>query len=652
MISGQPHVTHRPVADNQGGGHRRKRRVASVAVATILAETLLISGSVVAASASTTSIGVNPAKFSSGSSALRIGAFPWSGTVSYNPYNPDFVQFGNFALFGLAAFFDHSRPGANPYYPELAKSWTLGAHSITFDLQPNAKWQDGTPFTSKDVVTSLLVAGASFNPVWADITSVTAPNAHTVVIDVQPWAVTENVLLKLFQFYTVPDSQYGHLLPSGIEQDILTYWKTYNTLHPTETTLTAATNSPAGKVLGSVSGAIAKYNPPTLLGDGAYKLVSANVSGTLYEKWTGFWDAKAISAPWVQIYPMTLSTQFGSLETGRIDFQQDTQFTDPQVTELNSSQYGRYVFIPSPVQQESLVLHLADYPLGILQVRQALEYVINRPKLTQLDMGGTLIQDPPTPAPDGINDFNADNYLTKSQIGSLQPYAYNPAKAASLLESVGFKKKGGTWYTPKGNAWDLTISEPSANAQFDTDGIVVADQLKAFGINASSVVVNQGTYNDQQSAGDYAISEWFMDWEIGPPMADFAATFGEYPGVFPTWNYPVSYSGKTPYNGQVAIGFNPISNVPGLGTVNISQTLNAEINEAQPSTWAQYTWDWARWFNQNLPFLPLYNNAFHEAYSTSRFSNFPPTSAKWLWTNLSDVGQPIVWMQAGYVKMK
>jgi peptide/nickel transport system substrate-binding protein len=652
MISGQTHVTHRPRGDNQGRGHRRKHRVATVAVATILAETLLISGSVAAASASTTSVGVNPAKFSAGSSAFRIAAFPWSGTVSYNPYNPDFVQFGNFALFGLASYFDHSRPGANPYYPELAKSWAVGAHSITFDLQPNAKWQDGAPFTSKDVVTSLLVAGASFNPVWADITSVTAPNAHTVVINVQPWAVTQNVLLKLFQFYTVPDSQYGHLLPSGIEQDILTYWKTYNTLHPTEGTLTAATNSPAGKVLASVSGAIAKYNPPTLLGDGAYKLVSANVSGTLYEKWTGFWDAKAISAPWVQIYPMTLSTQFGSLETGRIDYQQDTQFTDPQVTELNSSQYGRYVFIPSPVQQESLVLHLADYPLGILQVRQALEYVINRPKLTQLDMGGTLIQDPPTPAPDGINDFNADNYLTKTQIGSLQPYAYDPAKASSLLESVGFKKKGGKWYTPKGNAWDLTISEPSANAQFDTDGIVVADQLNAFGINASSVVVNQGTYNDQQSAGDYAISEWFMDWQIGPPMADFAATFGEYPGVFPTWNYPVSYSGKTPYNGQVAIGFNPISNVPGLGTVNISQTLNAEINEAQPSTWSQYTWDWARWFNQNLPFLPLYNNAFHESYSTPRFSNFPPTSAKWLWTNLSDVGQPIVWMQNGYVKMK
>ena len=68
------------------------------------------------------------------------------------------------ALFGLAAFFDHNRPGANPYYPEIAKSWTVGAHSITFNLQPNAVWQDGSPLTSTDVVNSMLVAGADFQP--------------------------------------------------------------------------------------------------------------------------------------------------------------------------------------------------------------------------------------------------------------------------------------------------------------------------------------------------------------------------------------------------------------------------------------------------------------------------------------------------------
>ena len=75
---------------------------------------------------------------------------------------------------------------------------------------------------------------------------------------------------------------------------------------------------------------------------------------------------------------MNVAEPFGAIVTGRIDFQQITQFSDPEVQQLNSSQYGHYVFIPSAVQEESLLPHLADYPLGILQVRQALEYIIQR----------------------------------------------------------------------------------------------------------------------------------------------------------------------------------------------------------------------------------------------------------------------------------
>ena len=57
------------------------------------------------------------------------------------------------------------------------------------------------------------------------------------------------------------------------------------------------------------------------------------------------------------------------------------------------------------------------------------------------------------------------------------------------------------------------------------------------------------------------------------------------------------------------------------------------------------------WVNQNLPILPLYNNAFHEAYGTSRYTSFPPDTAKWLWTGLGGAAQPVVWQQAGYLQM-
>ena len=89
-----------------------------------------------------------------------------------------------------------------------------------------------------------------------------------------------------------------------------------------------------------------------------------------------------------------------------------------------------------------------------------------------------------TPYPDGINDFEADQYMTPAQFKTLNPYNYDPAKAASLLESVGFKKKGSTWYTPKGSPFTLTIDESSTDTQFQTDGIIVANQLKTFGIDA------------------------------------------------------------------------------------------------------------------------------------------------------------------------
>ena len=635
---------------NLRGGSRRRGRsvVASGVAAAMLAGSVTAATVGTAATASAAGLQANGLP-SASSSAFREPFWAWGSVVSLNPYSPDWNPLANMALFGLAAYFDHNRPGSNPYYPEIAKSWTVGAHSITFTLQPNAVWQDGSPLTSTDVVNSMLVAGGDFNPVWEDITGVSAPNPHTVTVTLQPWAIPQTALLRMFEFFIVPPAYYS-MLPPHFQGDILTYWKLDNPLHLTAKTEAAASNSPAGKAMSTFATNLVKYSPTTLDGNGAYKLVSANTSGILFQKSPTFWDASKITAPWVQIYPMNSSETYGANVSGRIDFQQITQYSDPQVTGLNHSQYGHYVFVPSPVQEESLLPHLADYPLGILQVRQALEYIIERSKVTELDMGGSLLQNPPTPYPDGINDFESKLYMTPAQFKTLNPYNYSPSKAASLLESVGFKKKGGSWYTPKGTKWSLTIDEPSANAQFDTDGIVVANQLKSFGINAQSVIVNQATYADQQYAGDYELSEQFADWEIGTPMSDFANTFA-WPAL-PSFNYPVGYDGKSKFTGQVTIGFPVISKVPGLGTVNIAQELNQEINTAPPSTWGKLTYDWARWFNQNLPFLPMYDNAFHEAYSTSRYTNFPPLSAKWLWTNLSDVGQTVVWMQNGYLKLK
>jgi peptide/nickel transport system substrate-binding protein len=580
--------------------------------------------------------------------AYRIGARAWGSSIANNPYAPTPTPHYNLSLLSLGVVSDWNRPGSNPYYPELAKSWTLGKHSISFDLRTDAQWQDGKPFTSKDVLTAIRAAGADYNSVWAAITKISAPDDHSVTVDLQRWAVPQNALLHLLQIVIVPDSQYGSLIPSsGFDQTLISYWRTYNILHPTAASISKAGNSPEGKSIAAAAAKLVKFNPDPMIGTGPYRLKSANVSGVLYQKWDGFWDAKKITAPAVQLYPMDSSTEYGAIIGGTIEQELDSQFSDPQVTRMNATGVAHYGVIPSPVQQESLVFNFNHYPFNLRAARQALAYVIDRHDLVKRDMGGDLVQDPAEETPDGINYFLAKQYLSQDQFATLNHYPHDLAKAAAVLQRAGFSKRDGRWFTPKGTPFSFTISEPNGLSQFVQDGLIIAGYLKSFGIDAKVEDVDAATYTTKQQAGDFAVSEWYMDWGQGPPMADFAATFGQ-PSA-PSWNYPISYSGKGPC--KCAIGIGPEADVPGLGHVNIASELNREVNQAPPQTWAKYTWAWAQWVNQELPILPLYNNAFHTIYQTNRYTNFPPQSEKWLWTVLSGADETVVWMQNGYLKL-
>ncbi len=71
--------------------------------------------------------------------------------------------------------------------PSLAKSWTISpdGKTYTFQLEPNAKWHDGKPLTSEDVIYTvkefLPVTHPRAKALFGRCESITAPDAHTVV---------------------------------------------------------------------------------------------------------------------------------------------------------------------------------------------------------------------------------------------------------------------------------------------------------------------------------------------------------------------------------------------------------------------------------------------------------------------------------------
>jgi peptide/nickel transport system substrate-binding protein len=138
---------------------------------------------------------------SSGGSSSSRGTHPGApqrgGTLTFdiNSYPQDMNPYSstadNISIAVFGAWWEFLvRPSQNgtSYEARLASSWTISPDNktYTFNLRQGVKFSDGTPMTSADVMFSLHRAftdsGSQIAFVGPKIASMTAPNAHTVVI--------------------------------------------------------------------------------------------------------------------------------------------------------------------------------------------------------------------------------------------------------------------------------------------------------------------------------------------------------------------------------------------------------------------------------------------------------------------------------------
>jgi peptide/nickel transport system substrate-binding protein len=125
------------------------------------------------------------------SMTAALSSFP----SDMNPYSP---TVDNVSLLVWNAFWEYlvqpSVDGSS-IIPMLAKSWTItdGGKTYTFTLRPGVEFSNGTPLTTADVIYSLHNAftqsGSQIGFLAKKVTSLTAPDAHTIVIKLNnPWS--------------------------------------------------------------------------------------------------------------------------------------------------------------------------------------------------------------------------------------------------------------------------------------------------------------------------------------------------------------------------------------------------------------------------------------------------------------------------------
>ena len=120
-------------------------------------------------------------------------------------------------------------------------------------------------------------------------------------------------------------------------------------------------------------------------------------------------------------------------------------------------------------------------------------------------------------------------------------FPYDPAKAASILQGLGFYKKNGIWYTPNGTKLSLAIQGPAGWTDWDTTVEEAANELTSFGIPTSLYADSVGTYlGTILPTGDFQAA---IDWLPGAASYESAWAMGNVwtSGDFPTWNVAANY---------------------------------------------------------------------------------------------------------------
>jgi peptide/nickel transport system substrate-binding protein len=533
-----------------------------------------------------------------------------------NPFNAKGNSFDSYDQIELGySAYDPLDPNAD--LPAIASSWQQVPGGLVVHIQPKAGWSDGDAVTSADVKTSTAIAFAvGTQP--PNLAGVTVLGPKTIRFNEQPGTTNDLFASQVLQTIVVPATEYDAELPADI-------WTVIAASQGK-----GASASTAKSTLQKIAKTIEDFAPSTDIAAGPFYIERLNAGEALLVKNSYFFDASAISPQEVLLRNYTGNEEIWTyLEGGELDAAPYTAMPTNVLKQVLSVSGNVEKIAPSFVAA-SVAFNEDQYPYGMLPVRQALAYVWNRSDITKV---GEPVSGQAPAYQTGLVGSVASAWLSKSELSSLNPYNYDPAKATSLLEGAGFTKKGGQWYMPDGKPWKMTINVPSGFSDWIEAASYMAHEMTSFGVPATMATApDYPTYLTNIANGDYAVGFWLN--ALGP------AVYNAYRRV---WGNDVTGVGNTPApSTKPSFLHTPATySLPSYGTINVNSLTDglAGLSSAQAKPAVAKL---AAAYDQELPMITIWDYVLVQFVNTKRFTDFPSSSA--LLNN-----PPGVWMWNGYV---
>jgi peptide/nickel transport system substrate-binding protein len=362
-------------------------------------------------------------------------------TCDYNPFNLADIAFSLGPIYEPLVFVDTLNNDQTTPWLASSYAWSDGNKVITFTIRNGVKFTNGDPLTAADVVYTFDLMKKfptlDINAVWSVLSSVTQSGSDQVVMTFKTAAVT--------YFYYIADQV-------GIVDQ---------------------------KVWSKVSNPVT-YPDKNPVGTGAFTSGSSDCTpqNIKYVANTHYWKAGEPKVAVVN-YPAFLTNDTANTYLAAGSAQWGSQFIPSiQSFYLSKSSANHYWF--PPVANVDVFFNLTNPLLKNVAVREAMAYAINRQTASTIGEDG---YEPPSNQT-GIVTPTFTNWLDSSQAAAYgNNYAYDPAKAISILEAAGFKKNSsGIFVSPSGQPLSFTLLNNGGFSDWVAAVQTIETSLKAVGI--------------------------------------------------------------------------------------------------------------------------------------------------------------------------
>jgi peptide/nickel transport system substrate-binding protein len=417
------------------------------------------------ASSSATSTGSGSA--SSGATLVMESSPENSITQDFNPFVSTAAPQGMGAtglIYEPLIQFDLANPTIS--YPWLATAykWGTGGKSITFTIRSGVKWSNGTPLTPADVAFTYnyVKKNTAINLDGLDISSVST-SGDTVTL-------------------TFPTAQYTNLENIAGEAIL------------------------PESVWGSISDP-ATFTDANPIGTGPYTLGNFTPEGFTLVKNPNYWQESLVKVPKVYFPVYTSNTgALSALFSGTIDWtgnyipglQKDFVDTNP----------ATHHYWEAAGSSNALFPNLNTWPTNQLPVRKAIDLAINR---TVIGAEGESGLESPLTNASGITLPTYQSWSGPVASDTV-PATGDVASAKSVLTAAGYTMGSNGFFQKGGKTLAISLVDPSSYTDYAQDDALIAQQLRAAGIDVTFNGLTVNAWNADVADGDFQLT---LHWGNG-----------------------------------------------------------------------------------------------------------------------------------------